>query len=144
MSTFGLTWNLKSPDRNKQFISNIPRMWHCSTQCRKVIRRQTSREAGSRVEFIWNLTRIYSFEPKRVSAVVLFLNIFYTILSDIFITKACLYNFDPLKPYFYVVKLGFTGVDIIFLISAHKHGLWVLVRTASQSCRPRRILLQTM
>ena len=25
MSTFGLTWNLKSPDRNKQFISNIPR-----------------------------------------------------------------------------------------------------------------------
>ena len=26
MSTFGLTWNLKSPDRNKQFISNIPRM----------------------------------------------------------------------------------------------------------------------
>ena len=26
MSTFGLTCNLKSPDRNKQFISNIPRM----------------------------------------------------------------------------------------------------------------------
>ena len=26
MSTFGLTWNLKSPDRSKQFISNIPRM----------------------------------------------------------------------------------------------------------------------
>ena len=25
MSTFGLTWNLKSPDRKKQFISNIPR-----------------------------------------------------------------------------------------------------------------------
>ena len=25
MSTFGLTGNLKSPDRNKQFISNIPR-----------------------------------------------------------------------------------------------------------------------
>ena len=28
MSTFGLTWNLKSPDRNKQFISNIPRIFH--------------------------------------------------------------------------------------------------------------------
>ena len=26
-----------------------------------------------------------------------------------FITKTCLYNFDPLKPYFYLVKLGFTG-----------------------------------
>ena len=30
------------------------------------------------------------------------------------ITKAYLYNFDPLKPHFYIVKLGFTGVDIIF------------------------------
>ena len=47
------------------------------------------------------------------------------------ITKTCLYNFDPLKPHFYVVKLGFTGVYIIFLISAQKHRLWVLVRTAS-------------
>ena len=26
------------------------------------------------------------------------------------ITKIYLYNFDPLKPYFYIVKLGFTGV----------------------------------
>ena len=32
------------------------------------------------------------------------------------ITKTCLYNFDPLKPHFYIVKLGFVGVDIIFLI----------------------------
>ena len=47
------------------------------------------------------------------------------------ITKTCLYNFDPLKPHFYIVKLGFTGVYIIFLISAQKHILWVLVRTAS-------------
>ena len=34
------------------------------------------------------------------------------------ITKTRLYNFDPLKPHFYTVKLGFTGVNIIFLISA--------------------------
>ena len=47
----------------------------------------------------------------------------------IVITKRCLYNFDPLKPHFYIVKLGFTGVYIIFLISAQKHRLWVLVRT---------------
>ena len=33
------------------------------------------------------------------------------------ITKTRLYNFDPLKPHFYIVKLGFTGVYIIFLIS---------------------------
>ena len=47
------------------------------------------------------------------------------------ITKTCLYNFDPLKPHFYIVKVGFTGVYIIVLISAQKHRLWVLVRTAS-------------
>ena len=52
-----------------------------------------------------------------------------TLLIDI--TKTRLYNFDPLKPHFYIVKLGFTGVYIIFLISAQKHRLWVLVRTVS-------------
>ena len=46
------------------------------------------------------------------------------------ITKTYLYNFDPLKPHFYIVKLGFTGVYIVFLISAQKHRLWLLVRTA--------------
>ena len=33
----------------------------------------------------------------------------------VIITKTCLYSFDPLKPHFYIVKLGFTGVYIIFL-----------------------------
>ena len=47
------------------------------------------------------------------------------------ITKIYLYNFDPLKPILNIVKLGFTGVYIIFLISAQKHRLWVLVRTVS-------------
>ena len=36
------------------------------------------------------------------------------------ITETRLYNFDPLKPHFYKVKLGFTGVYIIFLIFAQK------------------------
>ena len=35
----------------------------------------------------------------------------------IVIMKTYLYNFDPLKPHFYIVKLGFTGV----LISAPKN-----------------------
>ena len=35
-----------------------------------------------------------------------------------YLMKTYLYNFDPLKPHFYIVKLGFTGVYIIFLISA--------------------------
>ena len=39
-------------------------------------------------------------------------------LSAKYIKKTYLYKFDPLKPHFYIVKLGFTGVYIIFLISA--------------------------
>ena len=50
-----------------------------------------------------------------------------------YIRKTYLYNFDPLKPHFYIVKLGFIGLYIIFLISAQKHRLWVLVRTASST-----------
>ena len=36
------------------------------------------------------------------------------------ITKTFLhvYNFDPLKPHFYIVKLGFTGIYIIFHVPA--------------------------
>ena len=34
------------------------------------------------------------------------------------ITKTSLYNVDSLKPHFYIVKLGFTGVYIIIFISA--------------------------
>ena len=69
----------------------------------------------------------------------LYLDIFYTSF-DLFwlsicsrtltITKTCLYNFEPLKPHFNIVKLEFTGVYIIFHISAQKLRLWVLVRTA--------------
>ena len=36
----------------------------------------------------------------------------------LYITKTRLYNVDPLKPHFYIVKLGFTEVYIIFHISA--------------------------
>ena len=47
------------------------------------------------------------------------------------ITKTYLCNFDLLKPHFYIVKLEFTGVYIIFLIFAQNVRLWVLVRTAT-------------
>ena len=40
-----------------------------------------------------------------------------------FITKTYLYHFDSLKPHIFIVKLGFIGVYIIFLISAQKHRL---------------------
>ena len=50
------------------------------------------------------------------------------------ITKTYLYNFDPFKPNFYTVKLGFTGIHIIILISSQNRDcgyLLELVRTAS-------------
>ena len=46
-------------------------------------------------------------------------------------TYIYIYNFDPLKPHFYIVKLRFTGIYIIFFIFAQKHRLWVLFRTTS-------------
>ena len=36
-------------------------------------------------------------------------------LLPLCITKTRLYNFDPLKPNFYTVKLGFTGYALFFL-----------------------------
>ena len=36
----------------------------------------------------------------------------------VLITKTDPYILDPLKPHFYIVKLGFTGVYIIFLVFA--------------------------
>ena len=51
------------------------------------------------------------------------------------ITKTYLYNFDPLKPHFYIYnKTGvYRGIHY-FSYFCSKHRLWVLVRTAS----PRR------
>ena len=46
------------------------------------------------------------------------------------ITKTYLYKFDPLKPHFYIVKLGFIGYTLSFLFLL-KNRLWVLVRTVS-------------
>ena len=51
--------------------------------------------------------------------------------SLLYITRTYLYNFDPFKPHSYIVKLGFTGVYIIFLVSARGRGVWMLVGTAS-------------
>ena len=64
---------------------------------------------------------------KRIN--VFFFFFFFFFFSNVelhllfYITKTYLYNFGPLKHHFYIVKLGFTGVYIIFFISAHKHRL---------------------
>ena len=53
-----------------------------------------------------NLTNLQLYE-------IVIMNI--TVYRKVFITKTYLYNFYPLKPHFHIVKLGFTGVYIIFL-----------------------------
>ena len=58
------------------------------------------------------------WKPFGLSFSVLFSNMCRKIDFMANITKTRLYNFDPLEPHFYIVKLGFTGVYIIFLISA--------------------------
>ena len=54
----------------------------------------------------------------RISRIANYAQIIVYNYNIIDITKTYLYNFDPFKPHFYIVKLGFTWVYIIFLISA--------------------------
>ena len=76
---------------------------------------------GIRVIFIFSFKAYLMEETKTIPLTILF----------IIITKTCLYNFDPLQPHFYIVKLAFTGVYISLYISAQKHRLWVFIRTVS-------------
>ena len=56
------------------------------------------------------------------------LNLTISTFHMINITKTRLYNFDPIKPHFYI---GLQEYTLFFLISTQKHRLWVLVKTAS-------------
>ena len=53
-----------------------------------------------------------------LAATVLQRNYMYIQLRS-FITKTSPCNEDPLTPHFYIVKLGFTGVYIIFLFNVY-------------------------
>ena len=53
---------------------------------------------------------------------------FQDIFVNIMLTCQC--DVDPLTSHFYIDKIGLRGLTL-FLIFALKHGLWVLVRTAS-------------
>ena len=69
--------------------------------------------------------------PKGSKYFVLFTEIQPFLEFTLTIMQTRPYNENPLTPHFYIVKLGFTGVCIFFLIFALKHRSWVLVRTAS-------------
>ena len=65
-----------------------------------------------------SITNIHGSKDDRANKVRL-----YEVRLMLNITKTYLYNIDPLEPHFYIVKLGFTGVYIIFLTSSQKHRL---------------------
>ena len=60
-----------------------------------------------------------------------------------YITKTCLYNGDPLKLHFYVVKLRYTGYILFFLFLLKKHRIWVLIRTALEYRLAEAVLTST-
>ena len=55
---------------------------------------------------------------------LIFVYLFCYLWNNLHITKTRLYNFDLLKPHFYIVKLGFTGVYIILFIFARNIYCW--------------------
>ena len=93
-------------------LSNVER----DVKHRIIIIRHYSHNSQRHI-FIW----YNSYISNHVSIVnfnIIVVCVYYVAFKSILITKTCLYNFDPLKPHFNIVKLGFTGVYIIFLISA--------------------------
>ena len=56
------------------------------------------------------------------------------VFTDRNIMQTCPCIVHPLSPHFYIVELGFTGVYIIFLISALKQRLLVLVTSTHNLC----------
>ena len=68
---------------------------------------------------------------------------FYGERRKIIITKTCLYNFDSLKPHFYIEKLGFTGVNIIFLISAQNKNCGYSLEPPHREERRKIIITKT-
>ena len=57
------------------------------------------------IQFVWKKKDlIWRYETVWICWLILIF------IVCICITKTYLYNFDPLKPHFYIIKLGFTGV----------------------------------
>ena len=98
---------MKSIDSKSDFLSwkqgTVIEVWKSSIQHATVSSESTSESTLSGIRLRFTLVCIYTYTHAEWS---------------VCITKTCLYNVDPHKPHFYIVKLGFTGVYIIFLISA--------------------------
>ena len=94
-------------------ISHIELKYHRSSQVTLLSEQQMPRPT-------WSLVRAFTNRSLKRSLLYVEDNVSKG-RSITVITKTCLYNFSPLKPHFYIVKLGFTGYTLFFLISAQKH-----------------------
>ena len=76
------------------------------------------------LKFDWKVIN-YAMSVFKIKEAFSCLTMYKVYGTTFLITKTYLFNSDPLKPHFYIVKLGFTGVYVIFLIFTQKHRLWV-------------------
>ena len=74
----------------------------------------------------------------------MFFFFFFVVFFWFAITKTRLYNADPLKPHFNIVKLGLQGYPYFFYFCS-KHRLWVFVRTRGGSNEyPQSVFFRNM
>ena len=119
--------------RHKSFVQGWGLNHHCIGSPKRAVK-----EDNKVVNLIRSLLIPHWMLPRHVES--------WNILKIITTTR--LYNFDPHKPHFYIAKLGFPGVYIIFFISAQKHRLWFVLRFCGPvnpvgSCRARSVYLTT-
>ena len=103
---------------------NATRMWSFFFLSTKIVEWHNRRRLISLSSVNRRRVKVYTTRDKKASRVTIakeHLGRFnhaknkLTALSQGIITQTCLYYFDPIKPHFYIVRLGFTGVYFIFL-----------------------------
>ena len=113
--------------QNRLILPNVNTVYNVCW-CRRNIaaqKRKINHGKVSVISFVVNetmLNRNLQKKKKKKKKKMMMMNKYKHAFRFDTITNTCLDNIDvPLKPHFYIVKLGFTGVYIIFLISAQKH-----------------------
>ena len=76
------------------------------------------------LSFVYSENVAFDMAPREDSGQSAHSGSLFRIFNERIFTKKRLYNFDPLKSHFYIVKSGFTGVYITFFYLAEKHRLW--------------------
>ena len=105
----------------KQLIHKI--FTHFQALCWRLQRLHCLRHQGHLQGQEWEPLQVSSISGSAIFAFFNILHCFQRSFSSHITKKKCLYNVDPLKTHFYILKQWFTGLYIIFLISSLKHSL---------------------